>query len=343
MNLNWKGGFTNNIASIVATILPIPFCFLTLFALVYYIRRRYILYKEKKNIPSRLQSMESYQNHVKNLTIMGVINNFIIIILVLELFQNISFSIRRLPRWVELFDEKSAIRFHFLFRARYIIDIYMGALNISLVPILSLLMNYLWWAYRKYECKHLIFTWTICIILRALVVTFLTQHHFQPGIRCHIFSRLTIGLFYSIDLILFVYYYRRFYTLLKSREQEIRLFYFDKKAYLDSRNLRIHFKIASILVGISIILYTVGVGFLYPVGVLRCEHEKIYLVILNYVLVPVKTMYKIFINLNYTYMFLVILHKYLKNRKKLENINEIIRPLIDKYHRGVLVNKRCSA
>ena len=56
------------------------------------------------------------------------------------------------------------------------------------------------------------------------------------------------GIVSIIDLIQFVYYARKFYFHLKSREKEIRLFYFNKKAYLDSKYLRIHFKIATILV-----------------------------------------------------------------------------------------------
>ena len=40
-------------------------------------------------------------------------------------------------------------------------------------------------------------------------------------------------IFPNIDFIQFVYYARKFYLHLKSREKEILLFYFDKKAYLD--------------------------------------------------------------------------------------------------------------
>ena len=46
-----------------------------------------------------------------------------------------------------------------------------------------------------------------------------------------------LGIFSIFDFIQFVYYARKFYLHLKSREKEIRLFYFDKKAYLDSKYL----------------------------------------------------------------------------------------------------------
>ena len=75
------------IGNLFETILPIPFCFLTLFILIYYIRRRCSLYQEIKRIPRELLLMESYQNHLKNLSIMAIINNFIIAILLFELIQ----------------------------------------------------------------------------------------------------------------------------------------------------------------------------------------------------------------------------------------------------------------
>ena len=329
------------IGNLFETILPIPFCFLTLFILIYYIRRRCSLYQEIKRIPRELLLMQSYQNHLKNLSIMAIINNFIIAILLFELIQNISFSMRRLPLWVELFDKENEEKFNFLINLRTAIDIYIPGMNVVLVPLLSLLMNYLWWAYRKYEYKHLIFTWAVYILLRSLV-TILLSHNFLPPILGLQLADPIIGLFYSFDFIQFIYYTRRFYLLLKSREQEIRLFYFDKRAYLDSRLLRIHFKISSILVVLSIFFYTVGIGFMHPALLLRSEHEQIYILITNYVFMPSKILSKMLINLNYIYIFLVIASKYFKNRKHLENINDNIRPLINKYHESLFSRQRLN-
>ena len=66
------------------------------------------------------------------------------------------------------------------------------------------------------------------------------------------------GILTIIDFIQFVHYSRKFYLHLKSREKEIRLFYFDKEAYLDSKYLRIHLKIATILVGTAFFFYTLA-------------------------------------------------------------------------------------
>ena len=332
------GNKINEVGNIVETILAIPFCFFVLFILVYYIRRRYKLYQEKKRIPQELLLMESYQNHCKNLSIIGIINNFTIIILLLELIQNISFSVRRLPDWVELFDKENAGKFIFIFHVRSAIDIYIPGINVVLVPLLSMLMDYLWWAYRKYENKHLIVTWTVYILLRSLLTIFFITNFpliFQ-------IVHLIFGLVYLIDFIQFVYYTRRFYLLLKSREKEIRLFYFDRKAYLDSRYLRIHFQVASILVVFSIFSYAIGFGLLIPAELLKYRHQQILSLMVDYVFMPSKILSKISINLNYLYIFLVIVHKYLKNRKKLENINDKIRPLIAKYHEGLFSRPRSN-
>ena len=64
------------------------------------------------------------------------------------------------------------------------------------------------------------------------------------------------GTLLIIDFIQFVYFARKYYLHLKSREKEFRLFYFDRKDYLNSKYLRIHFKIATILVGIALFFFT---------------------------------------------------------------------------------------
>ena len=70
--------------------------------------------------------------------------------------------------------------------------------------------------------------------------------------------------FLIIDFIQFVYYSRKFYLQLKSREREFRFSYFDEKAYLESKFLRIHFKIATILVGIALFFFSLGAFIVTP-------------------------------------------------------------------------------
>ena len=86
--LNFSNYLTaNSIPVVILSILSIIFCVLALFVLVYYIRRRYKLYKEINRIPQELLIKESYRNHLKNLKLKCIINNFVIIILVIEFLQ----------------------------------------------------------------------------------------------------------------------------------------------------------------------------------------------------------------------------------------------------------------
>ena len=122
--------------------------------------------------------------------------------------------------------------------------------------------GFLWLAYREYEYNYTTIRWTWYIVIRALVLFLLPfslnsnfislGYHFIYIDLVH----LIFGIVPIIDFIQFVYYARKFYLHLKSREKKIRLFYFDKKAYLDSKYLRIHFKVATILVGIALFFST---------------------------------------------------------------------------------------
>ena len=81
---------TLNAATVlISSILCLIFCVFALFVLVYYKRRRYKLYKEINRIPQELLIREFYRNHLKNLKIMCIINNFIIVILVIEFILNL--------------------------------------------------------------------------------------------------------------------------------------------------------------------------------------------------------------------------------------------------------------
>ena len=59
--------YVDTIGQLANSLLSLPFCVSALFVLVYYIRRRYKLYKEIKRIPKNLLILEEYKNHFKNL------------------------------------------------------------------------------------------------------------------------------------------------------------------------------------------------------------------------------------------------------------------------------------
>ena len=58
------------------------------------------------------------------------------------------------------------------------------------------------------------------------------------------------------DFIKYVYYSERLYSHLKSCEKEIRLFHFDKEAYIYNRWIRIHFLVGNILVTNAFFIFT---------------------------------------------------------------------------------------
>ena len=233
----------NTIGQLANSLLPFPFCVLALFVLAYYIRRRYKLYKEIKRIPKNLLILEEYKNHLKNLKLKCIINNFIIIILIIGIVQNVFQFIVYFPDWIIVF----LVECPLYLELHYYSTLLYLPIRYSFVPVLSMMMAFLWLAYRKYEYKYTIIRWTWYIAIRALYLflieyselTNLIPLDYQIIYDC--FTEIPLLIFPIIDFMQFVYYARRFYLHLRSREKEIKLFYFDKKAYLDSKFLRIQF------------------------------------------------------------------------------------------------------
>ena len=154
-------------------LLPIPFCLLTLFVLAYYVRRRYRLYQEKERIPRDLLVLASYTNHLKNLKIHCFITNFIIVILVLEFVQNMGEVVYTLLSWVKIFDLEVHTSVYEIIPLPAIRDVTYHLtfpLRFSIVPILSLFMQFLWLAYREYEYKNTIIRWTVYTLVRTFVI-----------------------------------------------------------------------------------------------------------------------------------------------------------------------------
>ena len=215
-------------------------------------------------------------------------------------------------------------------------------------------MDILWRIYRKYGYKYTIARRIVYIVLRALfmfVCQFLYVHCDGSG---PIDYRMSLGLvystsagcFYIFDFIQFVHCSRKFHLHLKSREKEIRLFYFDKKAYLDSKYIRIHFQVATTIVAISLFFFTFGNSFwelLEPSfdiieGLhqdIEANHGVVSQSLISYVCFPSIIIYKILININYLYILLIFAYKSFRKRQDFANINNKIRPLIEKYHNNL--------
>ena len=338
--------FVTNV--LILSIISLPFCLITLVVLGYYIRRRYRLYQEIKRIPHELLMKQSYQNHRKNLKIKATISNFIIIILLQEFFDNLSFIFYLLPNWVATFEKKNADKFIFLFFAHYYIEKYIFILRLSLIPMLSLMMDFLWLAYRKYEYRCTVIRWIVYILMRAIIIWVLNHVEFSTNetidsyqFLISWFTNYLIIFFYILDFIQFVYFSRKFYLHLKSREKEIRLFYFDKQAYLESKFIRIHFKIATILVVLALFFFTLGFAmwsflgsltFITRVFQISNYIDTVSTFLYAFIAIPSVILYKVMISLNYLYIFIVIIYKFFRDRHRLKYINNKIRPIIDEYH-----------
>ena len=335
---------------VIFTVPPALFCILAVFVLVYYIRRRYRLYQEIKRVTKDSLVLQSYQNYLKNLKIKSSINNFIIIVLLIELAENLSFVISIIYIFGMALDGKNnthlfSYRLYLLFYYLFLVT------NISLVPVLSLIMKFLWLVYRKYKYKHTLIRWTWYITIRALgvsVLYFICEQELFPAdykVILDMFSAFLTGCIYIYDFRQFVCYSRKFYLHLKSKEKEIRLFYYDHKAYLDIKYLRIHFKVATILVVIALFFNTLGIvfsaftgifgdmlGFLPILLIPDASMSAIAFLLLSFLCFYLS---KILIYLNYLYLVFVIVYKSIRDRQKLANINSYIKPLVKKYHETI--------
>ena len=331
----------------IISVIPLPFCLLTLIVLAYYIRRRIYLYQEIKRIPPHLLIMQSYINHRQNLRIKGIIANFVIVILIMEFLNSLAYMLAFLPFWVLNFDRDNKTTFLFLYHIGNFMVRFGVILRQSLIPLISILMNFLWLVYRKYEYKLTLIRWFGYMSIRTFIIIILTVLNVKPAYPVINYETVLFGIIqiffgciYICDFVQFVHYARKLYLHLKSREKEIRLFYFDRKEYLDSKFLRIHFKIATILVGITLFFFTCSCSLLsfstlsYYIIYINPEFSAEILTtsISALVIFPSLIVYKIMITLNYLYIFIVIIYKSVRDRQKLANINNSIKPLVKKYH-----------
>ena len=317
--------------------LTLLFCFNTLIVIVYFIRRRVRLGLEIRRIPADQIDRLVYKNYFMNLKTTVKITNFIIIILFLELLENLLYIQVELRLFVS--EQSPSFIVNYLIKTfPYVLSLLL-AMRFTYVPLLSLVMNFLWHVYRKYEYKYTMIRRTAYIIVRCLVVILYIN---VIPIKIRFFFT---GV-YIFDFIQYVYYSKRFYSHLKSREKEIRLFYFDKEAYLNSRWIRIHFFVGNVLVTSALFLFTLGYSMYAILTVayrIVCLFDYQGSSILEYVLstldggvvFPILIIYKVLYNFNYLYIIIVIIYRSIRGRIKLYNINKHIKPIVEVYHNSM--------
>ena len=325
------------IVTIISTILSLT----TLIVLIYYMKRRYLLYQDIQRFPSHLLIFQSYQNHLKNLRIKVLISNFVLLIIFLELINNISYDV---GSFLELL--RKFISFPYISEHRILMI--NSSLRMTFVPLLTLFMVILWLVYRKYEYHYTLRRWVWYIILRIISISVLTTVRIKghnDELVC--LKGIVFPFLHIFDYLQFIYYSRRFYLHLKSRENEIRLFYFDKQAYLESKFWRKHFMIATIFVVVALFFFTFGFSLHHIIpsirhtirvinpNIIQSRISKDWLYPLLSTHSPFIILYNIIFCLNYLYIVFIMVYNFTKNRVKQANINDSIKPLIKKYHDSI--------
>ena len=327
----------------------ITFCILALFVLVYFINRIFKLYREMRSVtPEKLYFYKKYnfRNHLKNLKIKVMINNFIIVILLIELVNNIVSFFIFLILCLRHFYNNAFEGFHWYLHQIGFISYF------CYLPILCLLMNVLWLVYLHSECKYSIKRWTAYILLRLIAIYIVCRWQYweyathDKAVYQHTYSSIywiTRVTFEIIDLFTYVKYSKRFYLHLKSRVLEAKLFY-DKRQYLQNSYICHHFKIATILVVIAFLLHTFGdINYIIMILTYYLSTDSNYQVftktewsyIIQVQIVPLNTfhlLYRILLNLNYFYLFSIFIFMKWKQRSQFNKVNDKIRPLVKRYH-----------
>ena len=189
-------------------------------------------------------------------------------------------------------------------------------------------MKVLWLEYLHCPYENTIKRWSCWIIVRCVVIL--------------AFQLLE-------DFVLYIFYARRFYNHLKSREAEARLFK-DRASYHSERTICLHFKFASILIAVVISFYVIAIlfepsnfYFLFNIpyvsrnfGILSSHIFQIFCVISNLFYF----LYSALMSLNYLYFVTRILVIYLRQKWRLNRVNGKIKPIVAKY-RATLYYRRC--
>ena len=334
----------NNISVIglsIFIILFLSFCLLASVVLIYYVRRRYLLYLDMKSISQDELTLLSFQNHRKNLRIKALISNFIVIIVIIEILIYLSFSLLS----IDYLEEYSSTLFKNMLRVltkfSYIYKYISVISYFCHLPMLSLLLKVLWLIYLHSPYKYTIIRWTWYIVIRCVLFSIFC--YFQSTSQCSIGwhdiicnTIEAIYMFVSVsDLIIYLVYARRLYIQLKSRETEAR-WCKDRAEYRNARSLRLHYKIATILVAIAMCSITIFQNLAISKTILSSfiGHAVIHQIddFYKYFEFFEFTTYILLFNLNYLYIVSMIVFNYCKQNRQLTNVNNKIKPIVKRYH-----------
>ena len=329
---HFKKAMSITLATVCST-----FCVLATIVLIYYIRRRYNLHLYMRDITPEKLWFVSYINHKKNLKIQAMIANFAIIIILVEIANNIANIYNNFAILIPYNEQLLVLMVHVRCHTQ-----------LCHVPLLCLLLKVIWLAYLHAPYKYTIMRWSAYIVLRSCTIFLVYESVLESDKDSVLNTELyafMLTLYFTVDTVMYVLYSRRLYQHLKSRELEAKLF-MDKHQYLTARSLRIHFKVATILVSLALVFYQMMSLFGFLFTTLKyiyvavsfesyTTHWKIQNQSSNISIDTCQVIYRVLFNLNYLYLFLSISYRYCKQKHRLTRVNDRIKPLVKDYQNKI--------
>ena len=322
------------------SLLPLIFCILSVIILCYYIRRRYLLQQDIAEFPDNEFITSSLINYRKNLKLMCTFTNFIIVILLIETFNNFSLAFESFQIWVIIPHFKyiylNSNFFHFSQLMGYCVILTRN----MFIPMLSLFLKVIWYAYIHHPYSYTISKWILYISIRvvvSLLLHFSCQHVSAYNAIIHgLYIFFTVCLCF-IDFCQYLYSAKRFYSHLKSRECEAMLtqnMYLIRRIHLN----RLHFKVATCLVSIALFLFSFSsilscLKNILLTNAVHCDGLTLNCDFVDsFFCLPSLIFYKIIFIFDYSYFVFAMLYMFIRSGYSVYRINDRIRPLVKQYH-----------
>ena len=323
-------------------ITTILFSILAFNVFCYFLKRKFMLAKEIRNILKNDITMSpGFQNHLKNLQIKLMITNFVVIIVFAEIMFNLSFAGIEFPSWGDTFQKNNVSSFPNLGRGQIYFRQIETIAVLCHIAIPCLLLKVLLLIYLHCPYRYTMMRWSIYIIVRIVFFTLIFYSLSKIYLtEFPLLEEILRSLAFFVDLLSYIIYSRRFYLHLKSREKEARLFK-DRTTYLNERAICLHFKVTSILVTTALFA-SLFPQIIYPIvyipdtfiGIYNKKTQAIMESTINAVLNIGIIIYSLVFILNYLYMISLVVGSYLVQKRGLVHVNKKIKPIITAYHKS---------
>ena len=338
----------------------IPISISLLFILGYYIHYKKLLRLQMKEVPSlRYRGVDLEKIH-RSLEIKIMVCNFILVLLGLESMRHLlyicGFSYRfimKVLRHIPISQELTTI----LYTTRQTMLTVSVGIQLMIVPTVYLLLKVLPLAYYNYPYKHIVKRWAIFIPLRSVI--FLVVEYI-PVVGAVFPEYMRAGV-YLTDWIMYWFYARRFYLVLKGRRLEAR-WHSTLEDYREKTQVQFQYLVTSITFGIiasTLVLKSMSVA-LYDMILLLLEEswtlEKSWAVmkldsstylgtkgvsvmhqvweyLFNVGFYGSSIAHQIINDLVYLTVLLMVIVKLVQRWRKFRNINKLVAPLMSHYHK----------